>query len=61
MDPFTSHAQINVIEKKKFVFGPKVPLPGSEMSLTLDACFRDFHKILNNFFVIIRYKECQKN
>ena len=61
MDPFTLHAQINVIEKKNRFWPEKSRYQGLKCPVTQEACFHDLHKILYNFFVIIRYKECQKN
>ena len=61
IDPFTSHAQINVIEKKKRFLVRKVPLPGSDMSRYPERLLPWFAQNIKQCFVIIRYKECQKN
>ena len=59
-DPFTSHAQINVIEKKSFLVR-NVPLPMSEMSRYPRRLLPWFAQDIKQFFIIIRYKKCQKS
>ena len=39
--------------KKKIFLVQKVPLPGSEMSLSQDACFHDLHKMS---YIFCHYK-----
>ena len=46
---------------KKIVLVRKVPLPGSEMSRYPGRLLTRFAQEIKQFFVIIRYKECQKN
>ena len=47
--------------RQKIVLVRKVPLPGSEMSRYPGRLLPRFAQDIKQFFVIIRYKECQKN
>ena len=47
--------------KKKSFLVRKVPLPGYEMSRYPGRLLPWFAQDVKQFFVIIRYKECQKN
>ena len=50
-----------VASKTKIVLVRKVPLPGSEMSRYPGRLLPRFAQDIKQFFVILRYKECQKN
>ena len=50
-----------VASQTKNRFGPKFPLPGSEMSRYPGRLLPRFAQDIKQYFVIIRYKECQKN
>ena len=47
--------------RQKIVLVRKVPLLGSEMSRYPGRLLPQFAQDIKQFFVIIRYKECQKN
>ena len=47
--------------RQKIVLVRKVPLPGSEMSRYPGRLLPRFAQVIKQLFVIIRYKECQKN
>ena len=47
--------------RQKIVFVRKVPLPGSKMSRYPGHLLPRFAQDIKQFFVIIRYKEYQKN
>ena len=47
--------------KTKSFLVRKVPLPGSEMSRYPGRLLPWFAQDIKQFFVIIKYKECQKN
>ena len=46
--------------RQKIVLVRKVPLPGSEMSRYPGRLLSRLAKDIKQFYVIIRYKECQK-
>ena len=46
--------------KKHRLWSEKSRYQGPKCPVTQNACFYDLHKIVNNCFVIIRYKECPK-
>ena len=47
--------------RQKIVLVRKVPLAGSEVSRYPGRLLPRFAQDIKQFFVIIRYKECQKN
>ena len=47
--------------RQKIFLVRKVPLPGSEMSRYHGRLLPRFAQDIKQFFVIIKYKECQKN
>ena len=57
----TKPIQYVASKTKKIVLVRKVPLPGSEMSRYPGRLLPRFAQGIKQFFVIIRYKECQKN
>ena len=59
--PHTHKLTLLTKKKKNSFWSEKFPYQIPKCPITLDACFRDLHKILNNVLVTIRYKECQKN